>query len=335
MAKVKKHQHVVPRTYLKGWVDSDDYIAVLDRGGAAPKRLPMSNSAVRKGFYNFIDAGGEQSDAVENWLDKHIEAPVGATLQALRAGSSVDDENKATIVNFTVAQLIRTPTVFAIMDHLDMHLGALFLLSQAAETGGFDLLKLTQTERDRCLASAEEAWAEHQDARETKSSKLRTMVRELDKISAQVMSWHWSVLTSPTPVLITADSPVATIDPISYGWSGLLPTGSPLWMPLSPTVLLVGDPVKPLGPQARLNSELAAVVTGALVRQVDRSLFNVPGVPWPSGLVLPAQKPQLSRPTVTWSAPTGPSTFPADFPPASSGIVQSLLDKLGAVDTVE
>lgn len=333
--KVKKHQHVVPRSYLRGWADADDHVAVLDRGSTAPQRISVSNSAVRKRFYNFADADGAETDAVENWLDKHIEAPVGATLKALRAGAGMGDVDKATVINFTVAQLVRTPTVFAYLEQFDEHLGAMFVLMEAAKGGEFDLLKLSDVDRDRYLGLARKAWAAQRDARDTRASKLRTMVRKLDEVATKVTPWHWSVLTSPEPVLISSDSPVVTMNPTGYHWSGLIPEGSSLWLPLSPTVLLVADPVKPLGQVSVLNSELAAFVGGALARQADRALFSAPGQPWPAGLDFPAQKPALPEPRVTWGKSNGPPTFPTTYPPVASAAVEALLEELGAVHTVE
>jgi hypothetical protein len=333
--KVKKHQHVVPRAYLRGWADSEDHVAVLDRGSSVPHRFSVSNSAVRKRFYNFADASGAESDLVENWLDKHIESPVGATLTALRAGAGLDDVDRTTVINFTVAQLVRTPTMFSFMAHFDVHLGAMFTLVEAAKSGGFDLLELSDAERDRYLSIARDAWATQLDERDTRASKLRTMVRKLDEVSTQVTSWHWSILTSPSPVLISGDSPVATLNPAGYHWAGLVPDGSSLWMPLSPTLLLAADPVKPLVQQAVLTSDLAAFVTSALARQADRALFNAPGLSWPTELAFPGQKPTLPQPMVTWGKSTGPPTFPAAYPPVASAAVEELLKKLGAVDTVE
>ncbi|WP_032366012.1 DUF4238 domain-containing protein [Rhodococcoides fascians] len=335
MAKLKKHQHVVPRTYLRGWADSEGHISVLDRGSAAPQRRPVSNTAVRTQFYNMIGSDGAKTDAIENWLGNRIEAPVGPTLKALRSGGNIGDVDTVTIINFTVAQLIRTPTVFAIMAGIDETTGPLLLLAEAAKTAGFDLLTLSEADRDRCVEVARRAWAANRSASDTKASSLRTMVRKLDEIATQVASWHWNVLTSSEPVLITGDSPVATINPTGHRWSGLIPPGSPLWMPLSPTKLLVGEPTKPLRTQVDLPTELSTVVTAQLARQADRSLFNTPGVNWPAGLAFVAQKPTLAEPTITWGKQSGPLSFPAAYPPISSAEIGALLSEIGAVDRVE
>ncbi|WP_445256998.1 DUF4238 domain-containing protein [Nocardioides aurantiacus] len=333
--KLKKHQHVVPRSYLRGWADSDDHVAVLDRGSSVPHRFSVSNSAVRKRFYNFADANGAESDVVEDWLDEHIESPVGATLKALRAGASLDDVDRATVTNFMAAQMVRTPTMFAFMAHIDVHLGAMFTLMEAAKRGGFDLLTLSDADRDRYLSIARDAWAAQLDERDTRASKLRTMVRKLDEVATQVTSWHWSILTSPVPVLISGDSPVATLKPTGYHWTGLIPEGSSLWMPLSPTLLLAADPVKPLRQQTVLTNELASFVNSTLARQADRALFNAPDLYWPTGLTMPTQKPTLPEPTVTWGKSTGLPTFPATYPPVTSTAIEALLKELGGVDTVE
>jgi len=332
--KVKKHQHVVPRAYLRGWADEDDHLAVLDRGSTVPKRLAVSNSAVRKRFYNFASAGGAEPDAVETWLDRHIESPVGSTLKALRDGADIGDIDTATVIDFTAAQLVRTPTVLAYMTQVDEYVGPIILLMEAAKQAGINLLEVNDDVRERLLEQSRRVWAQ-QAERDTRASKLRTMIRKLDELSTHIASWHWNVLTSAEPILISGDAPVVTLNPTGQGWSGLIPEGSSLCMPLSPTLLLVADPVKPLRTQSVLNSELARVVTGALARQADRSLFNAPGLAWPTDFDFPTPKPALPRPTVTWSRPQGPPTFPATYPPVASAAVESLLQVLGAVNTVD
>lgn len=332
--KVKKHQHVVPRTYLRGWADAEDHIAVLDRGTTTARRLAVSNSAVRRRFYNFAGTDGAETDIVETWLADHIEAPVGVTLAALRSGAELGDVEKLTVVNFTVAQLIRTPTVFGYLDHFDDHLGAMLVLLEASKSEELDLLALSDSERARYLRIARQAWVGLQNDQDTRASKLRTMIRTLDEVATQVTSWHWAVLTAPGPTLISGDSPVVTLNPTGTHWNGLIPSGSPLWMPLSPTRLLVAEPVKPLKAETTLTPEVASVVTRTLARQADHALFNDPEQPWPD-LQFPKPKPQLPDPTVAWGRSTGKPTFPAQYPPVVSAEVKALLKKLGAIDGVE
>lgn len=334
MTKAKKHQHVVPRSYLRGWADNEDHIAVLDRGETQPRRLSVSNSAVRRRFYNFRGDDDEESDAVEDWLAGSVEGPVAPALRHLRDGADVDDVDRDAVARFTIAQLVRSPTLFSYMDQIDTHLGPLLLMSEAAKRSGTNLLDVGEDGRQRLLEAARTAWTQLPD-QDQRASRLRTMSRAFDEHVRLTRNWTWSVLTSPEPCLVSSDCPVVSLDARGVGWAGLIPNGSSLWMPISPTRLLVADPVKPLRSSRALNVELARTVNELLAKGADRALFNHPELPWPTGLVFPRQQPSLPEPQVRWSKSDGPPTFPATFPPVQSEALARLLDVLGAEQIVE
>ena len=99
-------------------------------------------------------------DAVENSLDKHIESPVGAVLKSLRAGANIGDVDQQTVANFTVAQLVRTPTVFAYMEQIDRHLGPKLLLMEAAKQANINLMDVSDDARERLVEAAHQRWTE-------------------------------------------------------------------------------------------------------------------------------------------------------------------------------
>lgn len=331
--KLKKHHHVVPRSYLKGWADDAKHVAVLERGQAAARRLPVSHAAVRSSFYNFLEDTGGQSDAVEEWFGKHVESPMGPVLRQLRQGVAPREVDEPAIRTFAVTQLVRTPTVFAYMAQLDTHLGPLLLFAEACKTAGVNPADLEAPARERLIVAAREAW-EGTVTGDDRASHLRTMARQLDELAVRVESWHVTVLQSPRPALITSDAPVATLNMREPGWGGLLPSDSPLLMPLSPTQLLLLDPVRPLTSNRDLSVDLARVVNTRLAAQADRAIFNHPALSWPANVVLPAQRPGLPSPTTTWGRFEGKPTLPAQFPVPASAAVAELLEALNAQDVV-
>jgi hypothetical protein len=334
--KLKKHHHVVPRTYLRGWADADDKVAVRARGEQDGARRPISHSAVRSRFYNYRDTDDLESDVVEEWLAQHVESPGSHLLRSLRNGADPMDLKHGSLVNLVVAQLVRSPTVFAYMRQIDERIGPVLAMVQACNELGVNPADLDDNARERVYADAKRAWFA-QEERDTRASMLRTMMRKLDELSGAVENWHWSVLTAPRPALVTGDTPVATLELNERGgWSGILPEGSPLWLPLSPQRLLVAEPARPLTNDRTLKPEMAVLVNRSLARQADQALFNHPDLPWPDGAELASSKPTLPTPTLTWSRQNGrPPTFPATFPEIRQSSVRAVLDAMGAQDIVE
>lgn len=338
--KLKTHQHVVPRAYLRGWADADTQIAVRSRSEPVAVPRPLSHSAVRSRFYNHRDSHDLETDVVEDWLAQHIESPGSQVLRRLRGGDDAMEVDRRSLVNLVCAQLMRSPTVFAYMRQIDQHTGPLLAMAEACMHLGVNPVDLEDSEREQLLSEVRRAWLDQED-RDVRASMLRTMVRKVDELADTVKTWHWSVLTADDPLLVTGDTPVVTLDLNDEGgWNGLMPAGSPLWLPLSPQQLLVGDPTPPLTSNLVLTADMATFINRSLARQADEALFNYPDLPWPPSTELSPSKPALPTPTVTWQRQeergTGRErTFPATFPEVHQASVRALLDTMGAQDTIE
>lgn len=213
---------------------------------------------------------------------------------------------------------------------------------------GLDPDSLTERVRNELAESADRIWSQASDGRDLRKSRLRTIARKFDEFATEFATWHWT-LSSTNGVrqqaghdtggdcwLITADAPVATISFEPGGWHGILPEGSPLFMPVSPTHLLIAEK-HPLGePLERVTPELAWLVNRRLSAEAYESIFVHPSLEWPADLSFARERPTLPTPTVTWgrSAPEVQPTFPAKYPPLRDLTVAALLKTLGAVDTV-
>ena len=89
MAQVKKRQHTVPRTLLKGFADAKGLVAIRQRSGGKAVRININNATVESFFYSFAGPSGELRNEVEEWLDEYAEGPVTPVLERLREGGQL------------------------------------------------------------------------------------------------------------------------------------------------------------------------------------------------------------------------------------------------------
>ena len=142
------------------------------------------------------------------------------------------------------------------------------------------------------------------------------------------------MLESDTPLLISSDASVATFHNPEEAWAGIIPPGSPAYLPLSPRHLLVGER-NSLDSSTRLSPQLAQMVNQVNARQAADTILKSPTQAWPSDLVLLPDAPPLPIPTVTWrSDPDAAPTFPAEFPTVLAPDIRAVLDELEAADFV-
>ncbi|MGY1810653.1 DUF4238 domain-containing protein [Blastococcus sp. SYSU D00669] len=334
--KLKTHQHTVPRTLLRGFCDEREFVTMRRRDGLV-REIPISNATVRRRFYTFDDSSGQPSNAVEDWLSEQVESRAGPVLQRLREGQQPTPEDRPALARLAVAGLLRTATVASYLEQMDRHLGPFLLVHGVFVRHEVDPASLSPTDIELLQAAATDAW--QRVTRDDPAARLRTMVRKFDELVLEVTDWVWSLQVSPDKVLITSDAPVVTFTPASAGWHGVLPSGSPLMLPVSPRHLLYAEkhPLPGVS-DCSLDAPLAKVVNEVLAREADDAVFTHPAMDWPLDLVLAPTPPTLPTPTVTWGRPTSaaePRTFPATYPPVQDASVRAVLRELGAEDEVQ
>lgn len=329
--RLAHRHHTVPKVYLRGFAE-DGRVDVRRRSGET-RCLALDSVAVRTDFYNFRTSTGVKVGSVEQWFANHIEGPVGTVLGRLRRGENPAPGDVATLAAFVSAQLLRTVTTASRMEQIDDHLRPLLILIEVCKQQRIDMMTLSADQRAHLLRLAREASAPYFSAEDDRRSRLRTLLREADKIASQLSSWHWAVLASDNPVLITGDAPAVTIQ-TEDGWRGVLPAGSPVYLPLSPTRLLIGERVK-LSDEQHLSAQLATAVNHAVAAEANDAIMTAPSVGWPSDIHLSRHRPTLPEPRVTLSRSNGQSTLPATYPTVASPQIRSLLRELEAIDTVD
>lgn len=333
---VKQRHHTAPKVYLRGFADSHELVSVRRRNGDELK-LHINNVTVRSGFYNVRTSTGVLHDAVENWFMSEVETPAGPVLRRLRDGGATDDlgvENAVVVSHLVAAQLYRTATARSYMEQVDANLGPLLMVIEVTKTLGIDPRRLAPEQLATHMRAARELLREHQAPADVRLSQVRTMVREIDKMMNRLENWHWTVVEAAEPRLITGDAPAVGLQPGLGGFHGILPAGSPVYLPLTPTRLLIGTRKKQSSP-INLNSRLAFAVNQRIANESADVIMKATWQDWPPNVRMPATPPQLPTPRISYRPSTATrSTFPATYPTPRSGSVRNLLRTLEASEVV-
>jgi len=333
-SRPKRRQHTVPRTLLRGFADANGCLAMRRRDGT-DGLISIRRASVRRDFYSFLGDDGGRVDDVEDWLDEHVESPVSPVLDRLRSGEQPSGSDSPVLAAFAASGLLRTATVRSYLEQLDGDLAPLMLVHKVLTRSGTDPTTLPPESMDRLHAAASRVWSERDKEPDEARSMLRTVLRHFDELASDLSSWAWSLHTADRPCLITADASVATFAPVGQGWLGILPQGSPVFIPISARRLLVGE--KFAQGSGTLTADLTRLVNGRLAQEAFDAVFADPSMTWPAEAHMSSQRPTLPIPTVTWSRSDLESspTFPSIYRAVASESVRVLLKSLGAKDTVE
>jgi hypothetical protein len=308
----------------------------MRRRDGTDTRTSVNDASVRSNFYSYPGTDGAWVDDVEDWLSTDIESPITATLIKTRRGEAVSAADSVHLARFAASGLLRTATTRSHLEQIGAHIGPLLVLHQHLARREIDPETLTPAAWETLQAAAETVWNQLGKPAEPDQANLRVFLREFDRLSAVLTDWTWSVQTAAKACLITADAPVAVLPSTDTGWHGILPAGSPVFIPISSRQLLIGEP-HPLGGSVKLQQDLARLVNAKLALEADDAVFADPTAPWPEMPALAPTRPTLPTPTITWSrSPEGTkSTFPAVYPQIDDDAVRRLLDSLGASDVVD
>lgn len=333
-----RKQHTVSEFYLAGFADQRGRLAVRMRNGHEGLSA-IAKATVHNEFYTYYTDDGERNQDIEDWFATEIEAPVAKILRRLRAGDQPSIDDVPSIARFVTTSMLRTATVRSYMEQIDERIGPLILLSHAATRADINLLDKTPDELELLRSVARHALDNlPHDQRDRVRGRLRTLLRKSDDIAQTLTTWTWRCEHASEPAFITADAPVATLDALQDGgWHGIVPPGSPVFMPISPTHLLVGDPAPLANTPLATSFELVEMVNTTLAKSAHLAVFKSPHMPWPPTLRLPRTPPTLPAPNITMqpSPPGQRPTFPVEYDPIIDPAVDALLRALGANDTVE
>lgn len=334
MSDLRRRHHTVARTLLQGFADGQR-VRMIRRDGL-DREVSIRDAAVGFDFYLFDSSDGK-SDAVERWLDRHVESPAGPVLRRLRNGDAPTRSDVPTLARFAAASLLRTAELRRLMHHVDDHTAPLIVAQLMWQQHQVRVQDLTAAEIAWWLRLAREVWQnlEH-DPSEVQRSQLRTMVRVWNRLRHTLEGWTWSISSCSRPLFFTADTPVVTLPADPAGFRGLLPPGCTVVLPLSPTRLLIAEE-HPLAVIDAVTPVLASKVCTALAGQAHTALYCHPKVPLPGDLRASAQPAALPAPNVSvrHAEPGTSPTFPGSHPQVDDAAAADLLDLLGATDEVQ
>jgi len=317
---------------LEGFSQGGQVIARSREGQEFPQAI--RNATVVADFYSF-DNEGSPDDAVEGWLASMVEKDFTRILPGLRQGEQPTAEMRPTIARFLAAAVVRTRTARSYLEQIDRHIAGTVLLSKLAPRLGWNLAEMPTSEVEHLRDLCQRAWQSLPPRPDHAASNLRVIVRQSRQIEDALLKYVWSVARTEEPALLIGDAPVLALDGHTHGWHGLVPNGAAVFMPLSPQVVLVGEPHD--FRRSSSASGLLATVNTLTAREAYRYVFRHPEMGWPAELRLGTQPPSLPRPsfTVGLSYPGQPPTFPYTYPEMDDAETTTLLKHLRAVDVVE
>lgn len=119
-----KHQHFIPRTYLKQFTENLDKKSINTYNKKSEKYnlLSITNVCVEKNFYTLKNLTGEDRMAIENYFSRQIESKYQRVYQILveEKKTSLSPEEKHDILAVTLSMYFRTPkqlnTIVSILD---------------------------------------------------------------------------------------------------------------------------------------------------------------------------------------------------------------------------
>jgi hypothetical protein len=109
----RNDNHYVPHVYLKNWKSSHERIwtyRLLVSHDAVPlwKETSIRGIAYHSHLYTSMVAG-EESDEIEQWLDREFEAPADEALRKVTSDERLTETDWHNLVRFLAAQDVRTP----------------------------------------------------------------------------------------------------------------------------------------------------------------------------------------------------------------------------------
>lgn len=112
----KRHQHFIPRTYLKHFKNSPDSQQVNTFNKVENKfvdNIGINDICVEKDFYTLKNLNGEDKLALEEFFDKEIESKYGKVFDLLvhQKPTKITLDQKVDILKTTLSMYFRTPKV--------------------------------------------------------------------------------------------------------------------------------------------------------------------------------------------------------------------------------
>ena len=251
MAKHKK-QHVIPKCYVKAWVDpsspknQEPYVWVFGKEERDGRRKAPRNIFHENDFYTVGMSEGDRDLAVEHGLSEIESLFAGIRIQKLNFGRELSDEEHFTLCLFVAALHMRTP---AQLDHLTgFWERVLNVMNQMKES--FDKAppeKRVQMASASSLGSSDGKGASMEQVQAAVDERVKhIMVPALIAEAKLLPKLDMAILQTDSELgFITSDSPVVWFDPEAYKRPpmhqvpALMYETIEITMPISPSQMLL------------------------------------------------------------------------------------------------
>lgn len=328
--QTRKRHHTVMRALLAGFATNGQVRTRMRRGQEAQQSL--GDASVVKHLYS-VQQDGERDDSVERWLAEEVEYEFARLLPALRAGGAPGQDERHLVTRFVAAAAVRSQTAEAIQRETTPSIGATIVLSHVAESDDIDLVALPSSDVAHLRAMCQEVFMS-EFGYPGKASLLRTLVWFTETTSERLKNYHWTVDVTPEPAFLIGDAPVVSVSAKGLEhWDGIIGHGATVFLPLSPTALLVGQP-HVFAPPVATSSTLALFVNRLTARDAYAAVYRDPEMPWPDGVALATARQPIVALRSSISRSTGmrdsePGQSPEEgYPPLSNPRSQALMEHL-------
>jgi hypothetical protein len=244
-----KRQHFVPRFYLEGFADKDNFVWTYDKQTGQGRPATPENTAVETNFYSFEAPSGEYDDTIENAL-ADIEGKAKWCLPKLLRGERLSGEQRMDFSVFVATLYLRSPAMVNAMALMTGELAQ--VASEIAHSSDepferiFDAIDAelgnTSTPQDRERMKAIFSKKSNFVMNVDKRIGLRTLA-SAEQIAQLFYNMSWLIIEPRDTLLITSDNPVVRVCPPEdsrspYGDGGFLNKRVFVTLPLLPRRML-------------------------------------------------------------------------------------------------
>ena len=192
--KVKKG-HIVPKAYLRQWADGQQ-IGMARVDTSERHVISLRDAGTRGPYYRREQPDGTEIDDAE-WSLSHIEDAAAPILRNLEDRWPVSFDEKRVLAEFFAVQLVRGPRAQNWREQVFWE-----AVEEERQGGRFAI------EAAREGASEKAVIDDHEKHLLGKSGQYRSIVRLSRRATSVLGSMIWSLLTTRSPILATADHPV-------------------------------------------------------------------------------------------------------------------------------
>jgi hypothetical protein len=260
----KKRHHYIPRFYLDGFVDpgNEPYIWVYEKGKPNIIKATAENVAVRKHYYSFIRAPGDEN-SFEDIFAK-IESEVAPIFKKIINHEKLKNEERSSFAYFLALIMMRVPKYRENIERVTGEIIKSISMLKASDIEGFkSMIKKFEKDKGSRIGAPTEELQEFILSGEfdiVVNPQFSLGMLGLAKHFAPIFhAMNWAFLEASDYKFVTSDNPLFYYDPTYYPTSvhgvGLLSKNIEVTFPISKDLMLFASWNRPEGYE-KLNNKM-------------------------------------------------------------------------------